>query len=101
MVSSSGEIEFVSENVTNYLQYSQVSCACYVYIPSSVYKLFVLVLLAAADVLFDASASAAAKMHIHLPPPLYHALCDVFVQRFPSKSHEKETFLYFIAEIYL
>jgi len=25
MVSSSGEIEFVSENVTNYLQYSQVS----------------------------------------------------------------------------
>ena len=76
MVSSSGEIEFVSENVTNYLQYSQVSCACYAYIPSSVYKLFVLVLLAAADVLFDASASAAAAM-MHISCTLLMCLFNV------------------------
>jgi len=77
MVSSSGEIEFVSENVTNYLQYSQVSCSelcCSAVswqqiiiqlslLRLSVDELFVPALLAAAVGLLDAISSAAAKRH--------------------------------------
>jgi len=97
MVSSSGEIEFVSENVTNYLQYSQVSyselCCSAVsqqqiiiqlsWLGLWVDELFVPTLLIAAGGLLDAVASAAAKIHYMMHSACY--LSKVFWVKIMSR----------------